>query len=195
MEKSPPTKGIPWVAIQDTATAECLNIQELAARFNVAEGTIRKRVNRGKLTLVARMIGAIQKRAAEKAAENVIAKKADEWLEKGENHRKVAFDLAHDSLKLMRPKAPRNFREAELADKIARRAAGLDTQDVVSQTLININESMAADDEPTPVIEADVVPVPSAPELSNGTTESSEAQTQSTAEVPPLPQTTTPAQV
>lgn len=177
MEKSPPTKGIPWVAIQDAATAECLNIQELSARFNVAEGTIRKRVNRGKLTLVVRMIGAIQKRAAEKAAENVLAKKADEWLEKGENHRKVAFDLAHDSLKLMRPKAPRNFREAELADKIARRAAGLDTQDVVSQTLININESMAADDEPTPVvIEAEIVSSAS----DGNATEASQTQTQPT---------------
>ena len=104
------------------------------------------------------MIGAIQTRAAEKAAENAIAKKADEWLEKGENHRKVAFNLAHDSLKLMKAKAPSNFREAELADKIARRAAGLDTQDVVSQTLININEAMSADDEPTPVvIEGEIV--------------------------------------
>lgn len=184
MEKSPPTKGIPWVAIQDAATAECLNIQELAARFNVNEGTIRKRVNRGRLTLVARMIGAIQKRAAEKAAENVLAKKADEWLEKGENHRKVAFDLAHDSLKLMRPKAPRNFREAELADKIARRAAGLDTQDVVSQTLININESMAADDEPTPVvIEAEIVSSAS----DGNATEASQTQTQPTTAQLPAP--------
>lgn len=184
MEKSPPTKGIPWVAIQDAATAECLNIQELSARFNVAEGTIRKRVNRGKLTLVVRMIGAIQKRAAEKAAENVLAKKADEWLEKGENHRKVAFDLAHDSLKLMRPKAPRNFREAELADKIARRAAGLDTQDVVSQTLININESMAADDEPTPVvIEAEIVSSAS----DGNATEASQTQTQPTTAQLPAP--------
>jgi len=183
MEKSPPTKGIPWVAIQDTATAECLNIQELAARFNVAEGTIRKRVNRGQLTLVVRMIGAIQKRAAEKAAENVIAKKADEWLEKGENHRKVAFDLAHDSLKLMKPKAPRNFREAELADKIARRAAGLDTQDVVSQTLININEAMSADDEPTPVIEGEIVSAAS----DEGATEASQIQTQPTTAQLPAP--------
>jgi peptidyl-tRNA hydrolase len=180
MEKKARTKGIPWVAIQDAATAECLTIQELAARFNVGEGTIRKRVDRGKLTIIAKLIGAVQQRAAEKAAEKVIEKKADEWLEKGENHRKVAFDVAHESLKLMKAKAPRNFREAELADKIARRAAGLDTQDVVSQTLININESMAADDEPTPVIEAVVVPAPSVPELSNGTTESSEAQTPST---------------
>ncbi len=164
MEKRPPTRGIPWVAIQDAATNEGLTIQELATRFSVDEGTVRKRVNRGKLLLVSRIIGAVQRRAAEKAAEKIIEKKADEWLERGERHREVAFHVAHDSLKLMKPKAPRNFREAELADKIARRAAGLDVQDVVQQTLININEAMSAADEPTPVLEAVCVPVPALPQ-------------------------------
>lgn len=149
---------IPWPAIQEAATNEGLTIPELSNRFGVDAGTIRKRVNRGKLVIVARALGAIQRRAAVKAAEAAATKVANEWVERGENHRKVAFDLAHESLKKMKPKAPRNFREAELADKIARRAAGLDTADTVQQTLININEAMSADDEPTPVLEATLVP-------------------------------------
>lgn len=44
------------------------------------------------------------------------------------------------SLKRMKPRAPKNFREAEVCDKIARRSAGLDKVDVVQQTLIQLNE-------------------------------------------------------
>jgi hypothetical protein len=154
MEKTPQSeynRGIPWALIQDTATKEALDVHEISERFGVKVPTIRQQIQRGKLVLVSKAITALQRRVTEKAIEKAVSKKADEWLERGERHRKVAFDLAHDSLKLMRPKAPRNFREAESADKIARRAAGLDTADTVQQTLININEAMSSEDEPQPV--------------------------------------------
>jgi DNA-binding transcriptional regulator YhcF (GntR family) len=142
---------IPWPAIQEAATNEALTINELAERFGVKAATIRRAYDRKKLVLVSKIIPQVQRRIAEKVAQQTIERKTDEWLARGERHRKVAFDLAHDSLKLMKPKAPRNFREAEAADKIARRAAGLDVSDTVQQTLININEAMDSSDEPVPV--------------------------------------------
>ena len=39
----------------------------------------------------------------------------------------------------MKPRAPKNLREAEVCDKIARRSAGLDKVAVVQQTLIQLN--------------------------------------------------------
>lgn len=64
---------------------------------------------------------------------------------------RVAFKLAHESLKRMKPRAPKNFREAEVCDKIARRSAGLDSEEGPrQQLLININELMdgaSADDQ------------------------------------------------
>lgn len=139
------------------ATNEMLNVPQLCAKFpNVKSASIRKAVERGTLIIPANTLPKLTRKAIERAAE----RKADEWVAKGEEHRRVVFDVAHDSLKLMHPKAPRNFREAEAADKMARRAAGLDVSDTVNQTLININEAMAADEEPRPVeatVEAEVV--------------------------------------
>jgi hypothetical protein len=55
----------------------------------------------------------------------------------------VAFDLAHESLKKMKPHAPKNFREADAADRMARRASGLDNSEMAQHmTLIRINESV-----------------------------------------------------
>lgn len=42
----------------------------------------------------------------------------------------------------MKPRAPKNFREAEVCDKIARSSAGFDKVDVVQQTLIQLNEQI-----------------------------------------------------
>ena len=54
---------------------------------------------------------------------------AESWQERGEQHRIAAFRAAHNAfLKACLP-APETWRELELADRIARRAAGLDSQD------------------------------------------------------------------
>ena len=57
----------------------------------------------------------------------------------------------------MKPRAPNNFREAEVCDKIARRSAGLDNIDSATQfALIHINEAIEGyDSEP---IEATALP-------------------------------------
>lgn len=120
---------------------------QIAERFGVKEPTVRKRIEREQLILVSKLIPQMQRQVAQKAAEKAV----DKWMERGEKHRDVAFELAHESLKKMKPVAPKNFREAEAADKIARRAAGLDVTDTVQQTLININEAMEAADEPRPI--------------------------------------------
>jgi hypothetical protein len=56
---------------------------------------------------------------------------AQSWAEKGEAHRAVAFQLAHDSLKAAAKKGLpiESWRDADLADKSARRNAGLDNEE------------------------------------------------------------------
>jgi len=55
----------------------------------------------------------------------------------GELHRELAFRLANDALKALK-KAPRldNWQDIERADKIARRAAGLESED---KTKVNVS--------------------------------------------------------
>jgi len=54
---------------------------------------------------------------------------AESWLQKGEEHRALAFRIAHDALKkLSKKRVPlsADWQEVDKADKMARRAAGLD---------------------------------------------------------------------
>lgn len=144
---------VDWLPIEQ-ACAAGLNFAEAEKKFGVLSGTIRRRAARHKWILpkhVAIAVRAKNEIAVQKAAEN--------WLEKGENHRETAFKIASESVKKFRPKAPKNFRELEAADKIARRAAGLDTgEGLTVQTLINLNERMNNHEDET-VIEASSVEV------------------------------------
>jgi hypothetical protein len=76
---------------------------------------------------------------------NVLATEtlAANWVEKAEQHRTVAFQLAHDSLKAAAKKGLpiESWRDADLADKTTRRSAGLDDSKArkvsIGMTLIN----------------------------------------------------------
>jgi hypothetical protein len=56
---------------------------------------------------------------------------AQDWVSRGEAHRQLAFSLAHDALRKAAKKGlpVRNWRDADLADKTARRNAGLDSDE------------------------------------------------------------------
>ena len=56
---------------------------------------------------------------------------AQSWAERGEQHRLLAFQLAHNSLKTAAKRGLpiEDWRDADLADKTARRNAGLDSEE------------------------------------------------------------------
>ncbi len=51
------------------------------------------------------------------------------WAEKGAKLRRVMFKKAFNAVKASTVQSPKNWRDLEIADKLARRAAGLDTAD------------------------------------------------------------------
>ena len=63
--------------------------------------------------------------------EEVIQTVAESWAERGEQHRLLAFQLAHNSLKTAarRGLPIEDWRDADVADKTARRNAGLDSEE------------------------------------------------------------------
>ena len=88
---------------------------------------------------------------------------AQSWAEKGEAHRALAFQLAHDSLKeaAKRGLPIESWRDADLADKSARRNAGLDDSErsqninigmqLINDRLLQINlppDALPEDDAP-----------------------------------------------
>jgi hypothetical protein len=152
-------KLINWLPIEQACVGG-MDFPTAAITFGEKEDTIRARARRYKWPTP----HAVVKRAAALARANTdgaLDKGAEEWNQKGESHRVMVFDLANKSLKKMKPRAPINFREAEAADKMARRAAGLETADVQQAVLIQLNESMErAEDEQPIEISATVTPLP-----------------------------------
>ena len=157
--------AIPWDAIKIDMHAG-MTMTDVARKYDVKYDTVKKYVKRHpemkdaeldeQLTAEA---AAANKDALAKTVKSEIVKLVENWPEKAELTRAVAFEKAHESIKLFVPKAPKSFRELEAADKIARRAAGLETADVIQQTLINLNEAIDGYEvtEMRPAIPAEVV--------------------------------------
>ena len=141
---------IPWEIIERTCIAG-MTFMDAAKEFGVKEDTIRKRARRYRWPVV-RAIG----QAVQKAVQNteVTERAAQDWLTKGEAHRAVVFDKASGAIKKANMRVPQSWKEFDLADRAARRAAGLENAEVVQQTLIHINEP-GADSE---VIDLNLVP-------------------------------------
>ena len=140
--------AIPWDIIERTCIAG-MTFMDAAKEFGVKEDTIRKRARRYNWP-VARAIG----KAVKKAVQNgqVVERTAQDWLVKGNAHRTVVFDKASGAIAKANMTPPRSWREFDLADRAARRAAGLENAEVVQETLIHINE--AIDGHEFEVIEA-----------------------------------------
>lgn len=99
-----------------------------------------------------RLIGHREKQKMEKD------KGKRDWGKSGEAHREAAFKIAHESLKKFKATKPKSFKDLDIADRIARRAAGLENDSIVQQTLVHINEAVEGHAE-NQVIEAhEVVP-------------------------------------
>src|SRR5260370_11827373 len=128
--------AIPWDIIERTCIAG-MTFMDAAKEFGVKEDTIRKRARRYNWP-VARAIG----QAVQKAVQNaqVVDRAAQDWLAKGEAHRAVVFDKASGAIAKARMRPPKSWKEFDLADRAARRAADLENGEVVQQTLIHLNE-------------------------------------------------------
>ncbi len=127
---------------------------DAAREFGVPEEAIKKRAQRQSWPTA----GAIRAKAEKIMEErrlsvkspvvprvDITEKIADSWLEKAERHRGLAFDIAHKALKGAKEAgmipAPRGWGDIDTADKMARRAAGLDLTEKntvnIGLTLVN----------------------------------------------------------
>jgi hypothetical protein len=142
--------AIPWDIIERTCIAG-MTFMDAAREFGVKEDTIRKRARRYNWP-VSKAIG----KAVQKAVQNaeVVDRTAQDWLAKGEAHRRVVFDKASGAIGQAKMHPPKSWKEFDLADRSARRAAGLENAEVVQQTLIHIND----EDFDSQVIDLNLVP-------------------------------------
>lgn len=144
-----------------------------AKHFNVKEDTIRKRAKRhlwplpsviAAKALALKSAGTVQKAQNGALSDQVVKTLA----ERGEEHAKTVFDLASTELAKLKKLPIRNWKDAEIADKAARRAAGMGNDDEGARvSIIQLNESINAhplgnEDD---VIEATLIPGNPVPKL------------------------------
>jgi transposase len=110
---------------------------EAAAKFGVAAPTIRVWSSKYGWAKERQAIARIRKEAAKVAATEKITQLAESWAEKGERHRETVFSIAEKALQNAKLQGPKTWRDADIVDRMARRAAGLDNGEG-SSPFINI---------------------------------------------------------
>jgi hypothetical protein len=147
---------VAWSDVKNACEIEGLTITEVCTRYKLKYPAVYARATRGKWTV----ISSVKKRAKElQKREADLTTTAAQWAKRGEAHRLLVFDKASGAIEKARMRPPKSWKEFDLADRAARRAAGLENADVVQQTLIHINELDA--EQP---IEAEVVTMLQSPE-------------------------------
>lgn len=144
---------VAWSDVKNACEIEGLTITEVCARYRLKYAAVYARATRGKW----KVISSIKKRAKElQEREAELTTTAAEWARRGDVHRDLVFNLAHGALARAKLKPPHTFKEAKIADEMARKACGLDDRDASSDfLLIHINET--ADGSEQQPIEASVI--------------------------------------
>ena len=134
---------IDWQPIRIAVMTGGLSYEEAAKKFGVKANTIGQKAKREGWKVTD-----LQKAEVERAKALSSAVK-ESWAERGENHRRTMFDLASRAIEASSLAAPKNWRDMETADKIARRAAGLEDSDAQGRTIVNL--ALLGDGEPAVV--------------------------------------------
>jgi hypothetical protein len=156
---------VAWKDVKNACEIEGLTITEVCTRYKLKYPAAYARATRGKWSV----ISSVKKRANElQKREDELTTTAAQWARRGDAHRDLVFNLAHGALAKAKLKPPRTFKEAKVADDMARKACGLDDRDTASDfLLIHVNELDAGEPRPieASVIDAELPPDASVPVL------------------------------
>ncbi len=76
------------------------------------------------------------------ADKGLVEKVADmlesDWKTKGSAHRRLVFEKANSALREANLPAPRTWKDAQIADSMARKAAGLEDSENMKSTIVNV---------------------------------------------------------
>ena len=145
MKKARPPQQISpetWKTVEAAVCIGGLGYTEAGRKFGITPHRIMMRAKRHGWAVpskIAKRVEALQKSVTERAVcegnracnDQAVDVIAESWAERGEAHRALAFQLALDSLKAAAKKGLpiESWRDADLADRTARRAAMLDSEE------------------------------------------------------------------
>jgi hypothetical protein len=172
--------AIAWDVIEDSARR--IGIPKTATEYKIEADAIRTRSRRYKWKKIPHAATLAKRNANSDALVTMTGDLASVI----DRHRATVFEKTSKSIAKFRAKAPKNFREFDAADKIARRALGIDEDKPAQQSvLIQINEAIGEHEAPVPVEAHEVFPCnPEPMQLDNN-----EAGNQGSSEPAPPPRT------
>lgn len=141
----PKALDVDWAAIERACTAG-MSFQEAERVFGIPSDTIYKRSVR-KAWIVPTKIEKIVREVSEreKTMQIVGNTVGQTWAERGEAHRRMVFEKAYGGLTSAQLPTPKSWKDAEIADKMARRAAGLDNAETQVNNMFHIGAPIAED--------------------------------------------------
>jgi hypothetical protein len=159
---APKESATDWTAIETQITSGAMTYPEAAEHFGIPENTIRKRASRKRWRTTQRTLKRLVTKQVQKQVEKTVASAAIAIsASEIEAHKRKVFDITSKSIAKFRAKAPKTFRELDSADKIVRRAAGLQDDQTQVGVLLQVNESINAFDaepaEDVPTVEGELV--------------------------------------
>ena len=154
---------------------------EAEKSFGIASHVIRKRAQRDRWPTARAVKTKARTLIAERRSENNVSDEsqrvttvlepditerlADSWVDRAEKHKLLAFNIAHGALKGAKVPQIRHWGDIDTADKMARRAAGLDSteKNTVNIGLTLVNQRITAvtqESQSHSVTEAEIIQDP-----------------------------------
>ncbi len=126
----PAALSIDWPTVRSAVEAGA-SYAKCAEVFGIKETAIRKRASLDKWLVPSRLRGIVSRASVRRVSQEVsqtLGERAvaESWQERAESHRALMFGKATEALRAAVPPALRTWRDLEIADRVARKAAGLE---------------------------------------------------------------------
>jgi hypothetical protein len=124
-----------WDAVK-VAYLSGMSCKDIAENFGILENTVQIKVcKEGWNKIIKESVKSVT--PAPEALEKVADMLENDWKNKGAAHRAHIYKIAHEALKKSSLPAPRTWKDAQIADNMARKAVGLD-EEKGSTSVINV---------------------------------------------------------
>ena len=124
-----------WLAIK-TCYLAGMSTNDIAEKFGVNRDTVTTKTWKAGWNKLRKLPDSqpVDKGLVEKVADML----EEDWKSKGSAHRRLVFDKANSALREANIPAPRTWKDAQIADSMARKAAGLEDSENTKGTIVNV---------------------------------------------------------
>ena len=124
-----------WLAVK-TCYLAGMSTNDIADKFGINRDTITTKTWKAGWNKLRKLPDSqpLEKTMVEKVADML----EEDWKTKGSAHRRLVFNKANSALREANLPAPRTWKDAQIADSMARKAAGLEDSENTKGTIVNV---------------------------------------------------------